>query len=146
MSSSAVAAVDAKLASSLRTSVMRLGRRLRRERTTEDLTLSQLAVLGTLDRCGGQSIGELAEHEKISSPSMTRIVNHLVEAGLVARRPHETDGRQVVIELTPTARSVLEDDRRRRDAWLARRLGDLTPDERELLRQAAPLLEIVASS
>jgi DNA-binding MarR family transcriptional regulator len=142
----AVAALDAQLASSLRTSVMRLARRLRRERNSEDLTLNQLAVLGTLSRRGDRSIGELAEHEKISSPSMTRIVNNLADAGLVERRPHETDGRQVLIRLTDTARAVLEDDRRRRDAWLAHRLGELTAEQRELLREVAPLLEVVAST
>ncbi len=142
----AVATLDAQLASSLRTSVMRLARRLRRERNSEDLTLNQLAVLGTLSRCGDRSIGELAEHEKISSPSMTRIVNNLVDAGLVERRPHDTDGRQVLIHLTDTARTVLEDDRRRRDAWLAHRLGELTPEQLELLREVAPLLEVVAST
>jgi DNA-binding MarR family transcriptional regulator len=141
-----VAALDAQLASSLRTSVMRLARRLRRERNSEDLTLNQLAVLGTLHRCGDRTIGELAEFEKISSPSMTRIVNNLVEAALVERRPHETDGRQVLICLTDTARDVLEDDRRRRDAWLANRLNELTPEQRDLLRQVAPLLEVVAST
>ena len=71
---------------------------------------------------------------------MTRTVACLEEAGLVTRRPHDTDGRQVVVELTDAARDVLADDRRRRDAWLAQRLGDLDPDELELLRRVAPLL------
>lgn len=140
------AALDAKLASSLRTSVMRLARRLRRERSSDDLTLNQMAVLGALERCGPRTLGELAEHEKVSSPSMTRIVNNLEGTGMVTRRPHDTDGRQVVIELTDAARAVIGDDRRRRDAWLAQRLSELTADERELLRKVAPLLEIVASA
>ena len=77
---------------------------------------------------------------------MTRIVNNLAEAGLVERHSHPTDGRQVVIRLTPAARRVVEDDRRRRDAWLARRLGESHLRTRELLRQVAPLLEIVAAA
>jgi len=137
---------DTALASTLRLSVMRLSRRLRLERSGDDRTLNQLAVLGTLDRRGPLSVGELAGLEKVRPPSMTRTVACLEEAGLVSRRPHERDGRQVVVELTSAARQVLDDDRRRRDAWLAQRLGVLAHDELELLRQVAPLLERLAAS
>ena len=125
---------------------MRLARRLRLERDSDDLTLNQLAVLGTLDRSGPLSVGELAGVEKVKPPSMTRTVACLEEAGLVTRRPHDTDGRQVVVELTAEARDVLAADRRRRDAWLAQRLDALDPDELELLRRVAPLLERIAAS
>lgn len=132
---------DAGLASSLRMSVMRLARRLRVERSGDDLTLNQLAVIGTLHRCGPLTAGELASIENVKPPSMTRIVDKLVESELVTRRPHPTDGRQVVVELTAGARIVIENDRRRRDAWLAQRLGELGPDEREMLRRVAPILD-----
>jgi DNA-binding MarR family transcriptional regulator len=124
---------------------MRLARRLRVERASDDFTLSQLAVLGSLDRCGAATVGALANLERVKPPSMTRIVNSLVEAGMVTRRPHATDGRQVVVELTADARSVLAEDRRRRNAWLAQRLAELTDEERELLGSAAPLLDRLAS-
>lgn len=137
---------DAEVASALRLGVMRLARRLRLERSGDDRTLNQLAVLGTLDRRGPLALGELAGLEKVKPPSMSRTVDGLEEAGLVTRRPHDRDGRQVVIELTPAARTVLADDRRRRDAWLAQRLDVLDPDERELLRQVVPLLERLAGS
>lgn len=137
---------DAALASSLRISVMRLARRLRLERSGDDRTLNQLAVLGTLDRRGPQSVGQLAALEKVKPPSMTRTVACLEQAGLVTRRPHDRDGRQVVVDLTPAARQVLADDRRRRDVWLAQRLGVLEPDELELLQRVAPLLERLAES
>ncbi len=137
---------DADLASSLRISVMRLARRLRLEKSSDDLSMNQLAALGTLHRCGELTVGELAGIEKVKPPSMTRTVNSLAEAGLVTRRSHPTDGRQVVVGLTPAASRVLEEDRRRRDAWLARRLADLTADERALLRDVAPLLDGLAST
>ena len=137
---------DAALASSLRISVMRLARRLRLERTADDLTLNQLAVLGTLDRSGPLSVGELAKVEKVKPPSMTRTVACLEEAGLVTRRGHVTDRRQVVVELTAEARDVLAADRHRRDAWLAQRLIALDPGELDLLRRVAPLLERMASA
>jgi DNA-binding MarR family transcriptional regulator len=136
----------AALASTLRLGVMRLGRRLRLERDTEDLTLNQFAVLGTLHRCGPLSVGELAGIERVKPPSMTRTVACLEEAGLVTRRPHATDGRQVVVELTADALVVMDADRRRRDAWLAQQLDALAPEELALLHRVAPLLERIASA
>ena len=139
-------ALERDLAGQLRLGSMRLARRLRLERGSDDLTLSQLAVLGSLERQGDATVGELANLERVKPPSMTRIVNSLAEAGLVARRAHPDDGRLVIISLTDEARAVLADDRRRRTAWLAQRLAELTADERDLLRNVAPLLDRLASS
>ena len=137
---------DADLASSLRISVMRLARRLRSERASEDLTLNQLAVLGSLARHGALTVGDLASIERVKPPSMTRTVNCLADAGLVSRQPHPTDGRQVVVDLTPSARNVIEEDRRQRDAWLAQRIAGLDPQTRELVRKVAPILDAIAGS
>ena len=90
--------------SALRLGVMRLARRLRVERDGNDLTFNQLAALGTLRRHGPLPIGELAAHENVKPPSMTRTVAALEDAGLVTRRPSDTDGRQVVVELTDARR------------------------------------------
>jgi DNA-binding MarR family transcriptional regulator len=139
-------AAAADLAASLRIGVMRLGRRLRLERTGDDLTLTQLSVLGTLARHGALPIGEIAAHENVKPPSMTRTVAYLEELRLVTRRSSATDGRQVVVELTAEAEQVLDADRRRRDAWLAQRLAALTPEQRSLLRAVAPLLDELAAS
>jgi DNA-binding MarR family transcriptional regulator len=138
---------DAGLASELRLSVMRLRRRLSSERHPDNvLSMGAMAVLGCLFRHGELSVGELAAHERVQPPSMTRTVNALVEGGYVSRRAHDTDGRQVVVSLSERGRTTLLADRARRDAWLARRLRDLTPDERETLRRAAPILERLATS
>ena len=131
----------AELASIMRVSVMRLSRRLRAERSDAGLTLTQIATLGTLDRHGPLTPRELAEHEKVQPPSMTRVLAHLEELGLIDRTPHESDGRQHLVSLTSSAHALLKEDRRRREAWLAQRLAELTPSERDLLRAAAPLLE-----
>jgi DNA-binding MarR family transcriptional regulator len=140
-----VARTDAGLASELRLSVMRLRRRLANERHPDnELSLNQMAVLGALYRNGDLTVGELAAHERVQPPSMTRTVNCLEEGGYVARRPHETDGRQVLVALTGSGRETVLADRARRDAWLAMRLRDLTPEERAVLRRAAPILERLA--
>lgn len=139
------ARTDAGLASELRLSVMRLRRRLAAERHPDnELSLGTMAVLGCLHRNGESTIGELARHERVQPPSMTRTINCLEEGGYVTRRPHETDGRQVLIALTEKGRQTLLADRDRRDAWLARRLSDLTPEERSVLRKAAPILQTLA--
>ncbi|MFC5175851.1 MarR family winged helix-turn-helix transcriptional regulator [Nocardioides taihuensis] len=136
---------DAGLASELRLSVMRLRRRLATERHPDnELSLGAMAVLGCLHRCGDLTLGELAAHEMVQPPSMTRTVNCLVDGGYVVRRRHATDGRQVVVELTEQGRATVLADRARRDAWLARRLTDLTPEERAVLRKAAPILDRLA--
>ncbi len=139
-------APEIDLAGELRLGSMRLARRLRVERGSDDLTLSQLAALGSLELHGELTVGELAHIERVKPPSMTRIANSLFDAGLLVRRPHDTDGRQVVVDLTDAARELLIDNRRRRTAWLAMRLAELTPDEREVLRHAAPLLNRLALS
>lgn len=138
----AVARTDAGLAAELRVGVMRLRRRLAGERHPDnDLSLGQMAVLGLLFRRGDQTVGELARLEHVQPPSMTRTVTCLEGDGLVVRRPHATDGRVVIVSLTDQGRAVVLADRRRRDAWLAVQLTHLTPDERDVLRRAAPLLD-----
>ena len=137
---------DEGLSSALRVSVMRLARRIRLERSSEDLSFNQLSVMGTLLRSGELTLGELAAIERVKPPSITRTVNGLVDAGLVTRRPHATDGRQVMVDLTDQARTVLDEDRRRRDLWLAQRLDELGPADRQLLRRVAPLLDLLAGS
>ncbi len=137
-----VARTDAGLASELRVSVMRLRRRLAAERHPDnELSMSQMAVLAALFRSGEQSVGDLAAGERVQPPSMTRTINTLEESGFVARRPHDSDGRQVLVSLSELGRTTLVADRARRDAWLSRRLADLTPEQRAVLRQAAPILD-----
>jgi DNA-binding MarR family transcriptional regulator len=132
---------NAELASAMRVSVMRLSRRLRSERSDHGLSLTQIATLATLDRHGPLTPRELADHERVQPPSMTRILAGLEERHLITRTPHASDGRQHLCALTPAAVELLREDRRRRDAWLALRLAELTPGERDVLRAAAPLLD-----
>jgi DNA-binding MarR family transcriptional regulator len=137
-----VARTDAGLASELRVSVMRLRRRLANEREPgNDLSIAIMAVLGSLYRHGDLTVGELAGLERVQPPTMTRKVTMLEEGGYVSRRAHETDGRVVVVSLTELGRGRVLADRKRRDEWLARQLRDLTPEERDVLRTAAPILQ-----
>jgi DNA-binding MarR family transcriptional regulator len=139
-------ASDLAIASALRIAVMRLARRLRTERAETSLTLTQLAALASLDRHGPMTPGELAAHEKVQPPSMTRVLGVLGERGLIDRAPHPTDGRQALVEISAEGRRLVAADRRRRDAWLSQQMHDLSDDELALLRELAPLLDRLASS
>jgi DNA-binding MarR family transcriptional regulator len=132
------------LASELRVALMRLVRRLRAERPDAGLTLSQLAVLGSLERHGPMKLGELAAHERVQPPSMTRAVAHLEERALVVRAGDPADRRHVVVSISELGKQLLREDRQRREQWLAGRLKELTGAERELLASVTPLLERLA--
>jgi DNA-binding MarR family transcriptional regulator len=143
---------DAGLASALRISVSRLARRLRAERTVHglpelsELSDTQLGALATLERHGAMTPGELADHEKVQPPSMTRVIAVLEQRNLVMRSAHATDKRQVMLSVTDAGRDLVHQSRRLRDAWLAKRLRELTPQERAKLRAAAPILEKLSQS
>jgi DNA-binding MarR family transcriptional regulator len=111
-----------------------------------ELSDTQLAALATLEKHTEMTPGELAEHEKVQPPSMTRVIAALEERGLMRRMPHPTDRRQVVLTVTDQGREVVRQVRRLREAWLARRLRDLTPAQRATLREAVPILEKLSQS
>src|ERR1700678_2586443 len=141
---------DAGLATELRISVSRLARRLRAERIARglatELSDTQLGALAALERHDAMTPGELAEHEKVQPPSMTRVIAVLEERGLVRRAAHPPDRRQVILTVAQQGRDLVQLVRRRREAWLAQRLQELTPAERDTLLAAAPILEKLSQS
>jgi len=127
--------------------VLRLRRRLVAERDPgNDLSIGQMAVLGALGAKGELTVGELAAHERVQPPSMTRTVGCLVDGRYVQRRSSDADRRQVIVAITEKGRAVVKVERARRDEWLAQRLAALTADERAVLREAAPILEKISNS
>ena len=135
----------AALAHDLRLAVMRFSRRLRTQRVDTSVTLTHLAALSTLQRHGPMSPGELAACERVQPPSMTRVVVALENMGLVTRTPHPTDGRQVIIQLTPAALELLGAEAQAREAWLSGRLQELSREERAVLREASAIMDELAS-
>ena len=118
---------------------------MRNQRVDESVTLTLLAALMTLEKYGPMSPGELAAHERVQPPSMTKILAKLEEKGLVRRTPHATDRRQVVVAATEAGSTLLAKERQERDAWLSTRLAMITPAERELLARVAPLLDRIGA-
>lgn len=133
------------LAEELRISIARLSRRLRRQGGS-NLSVTQFSALAVLDRHGEMTPRELADHEKVQPPSMTRTVAALEAAQLITRRPHATDRRQVVLAVTDSGRDLLAEQRRLKEAWLMQRLESLSKEERAILRLAAPILEKLSRS
>lgn len=127
------------LAGDLRVVLGQLIRRLRAQRS--GLPLSQMRVLGLIERGGPAGISALAAFERVRPQSMAATVTALEVAGLVTRRPDPDDGRRTLIELTAPGRDVLLADRRQRDDWLADAIDrDLSARERRVLADAVDLL------
>ena len=139
-SPSPTATDPAELASQLRMSVLRLSRRMR-QHAPDDITPSQLSALAVLVREAPLTVSQLAEAERVQPPTITRVVDSLVQKGFVTRTASENDRRVVFVEPTREGRALVETTRKRRDAYLARRLRALSPDEFALLNRAAGLLE-----
>lgn len=133
-----------RAASTVRLATFRLARRLRAQRADSSLSDPQFAVLGALHAHGVHTLGELADRERVSAPSMNRTVNCLEESGYLSRTPDEDDRRKVNIALTPEGTQVVEETVRRRDAWLEDALSELEPDDRTTLVAAAAVMRKVA--
>jgi DNA-binding MarR family transcriptional regulator len=129
-----------ELASQLRMAVLRLSRRLR-QHAPEDITPSQLSALAVLVREPRLTVSQLADAERVQPPTITRVVDSLVGKGLVTRTTSVTDRRVAYIEPTREGRALVETTRKQRDAYLARHLRALSPDDLALLHRAAALLE-----
>jgi DNA-binding MarR family transcriptional regulator len=131
----------AALASDLRVILGKLKRRLREHANKGDLSLSQMAVLGYLDREGPSTVTTLARAEGVRPQSMGATVAALEEAGFVTGTPHPADGRQIVLSLTPAASEWIRASRAAREDWLSQAIrSHLSPAEQEELAKAAALL------
>ena len=129
------------MASELRVVLGKLKRRLREHANKWDLSLSQMAVLGYLDREGPSMVTTLARAQGVRPQSMGATVAALEEAGLVSGTPHPADGRQIMLSLTAAAREWIKASRAAREDWLSRAIrAHLSPTEQEELAKAAALL------
>ncbi len=128
------------LAARLRLAVTRTARRLRQEAGTE-LSPSLTAALATVERHGPLTPSELAACERVQRPTATRIAARLETDGLIARTGDATDGRVTLLTATPAGLALLRKLRTRKNAYLARRLRDLPPEDLAVLERAADVLE-----
>jgi DNA-binding MarR family transcriptional regulator len=132
--------VDQELAGRLRLAVNRLQRRLRQQ-ALAGLSPAQASALGSVNRLGSPTLGELAAIEMVQPPTMTRIVASLADAGMVTRSTDATDRRSARVRVTPAGTQTLERIRTAKDAFLVRRLGQLRAEEQSRAAELVELLE-----
>ena len=129
-------------ASQLRNAIVRTSRRLRQEGATEiGLSPTATAALASINRSGPLTPSELAAIERVKRPTMTRTLACLQREGLIERTPDPADGRSSLVAVNAAGRERLARLRRRKSAYLARRLRKLDPDEVETLSRTAELLD-----
>jgi DNA-binding MarR family transcriptional regulator len=133
----------APLAADLRTVIGQLIRRLRSENV---FPLNQAAVLGRLDRCGPQSVSDLAAAERVRPQSMAQTVGDLEADALVERKPDPDDRRRALVNLTAAGLAQIEADRAARESWLVKALEELPGTDRETIERAVAILDRLADT
>ena len=130
----------AELAMRLRLAMTRLRRRLRQE-SASGLSQTDMSALSAVLREGPIGLGELADLEAVRPPSMTRIAAGLERQGLVTRRVDPTDRRRASLQITAAGRRLVERNRRRKNAYLARQLDSFDPSDLATLEASVAILE-----
>jgi DNA-binding MarR family transcriptional regulator len=131
---------DSELAARLRLVVMRLQRRLRAQ-AGGDLSPTLTSGLVSVERHGPLTLGRLAELERVTPPSVTRMVAALEREGLVTRETDADDRRVARLSITPRGAELLQRSRTRKTEYLARRLAVLGETDVAAVRDALPILE-----
>ena len=144
-SPTAIAADPIAVANQLRPVLLQLNRELRREVHSLGVTGGQVSLLVQIQRTPGIGVRDLAQRERMSAPGMSKYIARLESAGLLSREALP-DKRRVGIRLTEEGERVLRSVKKRRTAWLAARLRELDPHERDAIGAAveplARLLEV----
>ncbi|HET8752001.1 MAG TPA: MarR family transcriptional regulator [Gaiellaceae bacterium] len=132
------------VADRLRPTLLHLARELRREKIG-GVSPHQVGLLVAIKYAPGVTVGELAAEERVSTAAMSKRISRLERDGLITRTPSDSDRRCVGLTLTDEGQRTLRRVRSRRTAWLASRLGTLSPDELAAVGAAVePLLRLLA--
>ena len=131
----------ATLADRLHSLAIHLLRRIRRGDDAAGLSAPRLSALSVVVYRGPISLTELAKAESVTAPTMTRLVQALVRAGLVEKSVDASDNRVVLLRTTEAGRRTLELARARRLAALEELLQRLSPEETLVVERAVSSLE-----
>ena len=118
-----------------------LVRRMRAAAGSQQLSLTEAVVIARLAKYGPATTADLARAEGMKPQSMGTTIAALEEMGVVARKPHPTDGRQVNIELTAkgaTVRKIVADAKQ---TWLAQAIAQLDKQEQATLFAAGEIIK-----
>ena len=132
------------LADTLRVALVRLGRRMRQQRADQQLSPHHLSALGAIQQLEEPTLARIAAAECVKPPSMVKTLQFLEDLGYVERSPHPSDGRMVVLRISDKGEEMIASMRERRNRVLAASIAKFTPEEREILAKAVPLLERLA--
>jgi len=121
-------------------------RRLRAEANPDGLNLSQTAALARLEENGGMTTADLARAEAMKPQSMGAILAGLERDGLVERKPHPTDGRQVLFSLTASGAEARRKRSLAKQEWLLAAVAKLDPADQQTLLSAAALIKRLGES
>jgi len=130
----------AEAAGRLRLAIVRTARRMRQEAGGE-LSPTLIAALASIDRLGPLTPSELADIERVKRPTATRIGAALERDGLIVRATDPSDGRASLLSVSPAGRTLMKRLRKRKNAYLSKRLRSMGEEEIEVLEQAAGVLE-----
>ena len=133
----------AELAADLRGVMGQLIRRLRKENL---FPLHQAAVLGRLDRCGSQSVSDLAAAERVRPQSMAQTVGDLEGEGLLERKPDPDDRRRALVTITVAGKARIEADRRAREGWLVKAFEEMPETDLAAIEHSVEILRRVADT
>jgi DNA-binding MarR family transcriptional regulator len=130
-------------AAQLRLGIVRTARRLRQEAAAEasGLTPTSTAALATIERHGPLTPSELAKLERVQRPTVTRTLGCLEREGLIERTPDPADGRSALVSVNRAGRERLRRLRGRKNAYLAKRMREMSVADVATLERAAAILE-----
>lgn len=137
---------SSKIADQIHTAAIHLLRKLRRIDGESGLNAPRLSALSVIVFGGPVTLTELASAEQVRPPTMSRIVDALINLGLAARSPNPNDGRSTQIRATPGGRKLLMQGRERRVRALSDRIAALTNHERATLKDAAEVLKQILAA
>lgn len=130
-----------ELADRLHSAAVHVLRRVRAVDPESGVTAARLSALSVVVHAGPLPVGELAEREQVSAPTMSRMVGAMEAEDLVRRTPSPDDGRVVLVDPTSRGRQVLDRARERRVRELAAALDGLSTGDRETLEEAVDVLD-----
>jgi DNA-binding MarR family transcriptional regulator len=118
-----------------------LVRRVRAAAASHEISLTESAVMARLSREGPATTAELARAEGMKPQSMGTAIAALEEMGMVERKPHPSDGRQVNIQLTAKGTAVRESSKNAKRTWLAQAIAQLDKKDQATLFAAGEIIK-----
>ncbi len=120
--------------------LMRLLRNKFREKRSGELSMAGFRTLAFVDANRGASLSEAAGYIGLSLPSMSKLVDSLVNQGLLSRTAHGEDRRRVCLGLTPTGKHELHEAYRHAESFFTDKLAELSNDQRSQVAESIDIL------